>query len=619
MPQKTDSWRDRPLAGQNGSTATAFAFATESPQHTQPPTPSNGSPVSAGPNETLPVPDTSHQSPATVKPTTDKAVGGPLVTAGTVQNELDQLESEVIHYMNVSLEEKEKADDLTGRLESVTQEKEDLERQVDDLDEQLSQDVLLDQEDGASANETGNTISRVSEKIAKLRTSTQKLDRDFKALNMVSDQRADTIAELQEQLRNKKQQLVQKTQEEDRLRKELASTKETLKSEKKNYVKLLAIQKGLELRSNGFRAWGEGINQKLAESEQTRESLNGLLNQKTIELKNVRMESVAQARNLQQLLYRNKEEIKTLRATAATHRDQLEQKTTELANLQQAGAVQSQNLHQLIERKQQKVDSLKSTQSGLMARCKQAEAVSLQYSQTIPQLQAQLASRPEHQAVSPCQCEPAAQQQELLKRIEDLTKVLGRTQQRRMRAVGIGIDLSGSAAGSLEDGIKRVYAHLIDTLESSPCQTYVMTVIHGPGSAATVTSTFGDDWAAHKRVLEGRKADGVGRDVECLRKIKEAAIEAGAVLDLQVVLIGDNDTNHAAHFGMQEVCADFSTSNPPVHIHSVVVSTGTTTMPEKFGYSPEAWAPWDYVSATGGSRVLWFQNNDLPDLSDLVH
>lgn len=618
MPQKTDPWRDSPLAG--GSTAAAFAFATESPEHARPPPPSNGPSVKSVPNDTSPVPDTSYQSPTAAKPTSNNGAGGPPVAAGMVQNELDQLESEVIHYMNISLEEKEKAEALTGRLESVTQEKEDLERQVDDLDEQLSRDVLLDQEDNvsSSAPEAGDTISRVSEKIAKLRTSAQKLEKDFKALNMISDQRAEMIAELQEKLRSKKQQLAQKTQEEDCLRKELASTKEILKSEKKNHVKLLGIHKALELRCNGLRAWGEQNNKKLAESEQARETLSGLLNQKATELKSVRMEAAAQAQNLHQLLERKKQEAESLNATQT---DLLKQKVTEIGNLQQAGAIQAQNLQQLLERKQQEVDNLQATQSHLMARCKQAEAASLQYSQTIPQLQAQLASRAEPRPVSPCQCQPAPQQQELLKRIEDLTKALGRNQQRRMRVVGIGVDLSGSAAGSLEDGIKRVYAHLIDTLKSSPCQTYVMTVVHGPGSAASVTSTFGDDWATHKRILEGRRADGVGRDVECLRKIKETAIEAGAVLDLQVVLIGDNDTNYAAHVGMQEVCADFSTSNPPVHIHSVVVSTGTTTISEKFGYGSgaEAWASWDYVRATGGNRILWCQNNDLPNLSDLVH
>ncbi|KAG8162468.1 hypothetical protein KVR01_008233 [Diaporthe batatas] len=618
MPQKTDHWRDRPLAGQSGSTAAAFAFAIESPEDAQPPPPSNEPSVNSGPNEPFTMPDASDQSPTIAKPASNNGIESPLVTTGTVQDELDQLESEVIHYMNISLEEKEKSDALTGRLESVTQEKKDLERQVDDLDEQLSRDVLLDQEDGASATEAGSTISRVSDKIAKLRSSAQALQKDFNDLNMISDRRADQIAELQEQLHNKKQQLVQKTQEEDRLRRELASAEETLKSEKKNYNKLLGSQKALELRSNGLRAWGDNINQKLAESEQTRETLSGLLNQKATELQNVRKGAAAHAQNLQQFLDHKQEEIKNLRAY---QKDLLEQHTTERENTQQAGVVQIQKLQKLLLSKQEEVKSLKATQRDLVVRCEQAEAVALQYSQTISQLQAQLASQPEPQPVSPYQCEPAAQQQDLLRRIEDLTTALVRNQKRRMRVVGIGIDLSGSAAGSLEGGIKRVYAHLIDTLQSSPCQTYVMTVVHGPGSAATVTTTFADDWATHKRALEGRRADGVGRDVECLRKIKEAAVEAGAVLDLQVVLIGDNDTNYAAHEGMQEVCADFARSNPPVHIHSVVVSTGTATMSENFGLklSPEAWTPWDYVTATGGNRVLWFQNNELPDLSDLVH
>ncbi|POS77931.1 hypothetical protein DHEL01_v203672 [Diaporthe helianthi] len=626
--------RDRPLAGQSGSTSAAFAFATESPQHAQPPPPPP--PSSNGPNQTPAVPNQSYRSPSTAKPTINEGDGGILVTAVAVQNELDQLESEVIHYMNVSMEEKEKSEALTGRLESVTQEKKDLERQVDDLDEQLSRDVYMwfDQEDGAPATEAGNTISRVSEKIAKLRTSAQDLEQNLKTLEMTSDRRADTITELQEQLHNKKQQLVQKTKEEDRLRKEMALMEETLMSEKKNCETLLSSKRKLEQHCNGLHAWKDETSKKLSESEETKETFRQLLDQRDTELNKIEEEKAAQVKSLQQqlankqLLANKQSEVEsalTTRNGILTHNNTLlegniralkekiralEEEIVSLKKVRKGEAAQAQNLQNLLERRQKEVDSLNVSQSNLLARCKQAEAVALQYSQTIPQLQAQLASRPE----------PAAQQHELLGRIEALTKALARNQQRRMRAVGIGIDLSGSSAGSLEDGIKRVYAHLLDTLEHSPCPTYIMTVIHGPGRGVTVASNFGDDRAVHKRVMEGKQAGGQEDYLECLRRINDAAAATRLVLDLQVVMIGDCNTHQKASYaGVQEVCSQFLSSNPPVRVHSISVKTGAAEVWQKNMGGLEAWLPWNFVGATGGNMVLWHQNNELPDLSDLVH
>lgn len=568
MPRKTDPWRDRPHAGQSGSTSAAFAFATEPTQQAQSSPRNNGSSANVRSNEASSVPQRRNQLPATVKATSNESVGGPPITAGSVQNQFDQLESEVIHYMNVSMEEKEKSEILSGRLETITQEKQHLERQVDELDEQLGRDGWSSQTDGASATEAGDRISRVSDKIAKLRTSAQNLETEHKAVIAISNQRAKMIAELQELLRNKKQQLIQKTQEEDRLRKELATMKETLRTEKKNYDNLMSSMKTLEQQCNGVRAWREDTNKQLVESEQTKETLSGLL----------------------------------------------KQKTGELEKFQKVAAAQAQNLHLLLDRKQKEVDSLNAAQKDLVTRCKQAEAVTLQHSKMIPQLQAQLAARPQPQPVPPHQSSPTPEQQQLSKRIKDLTDALERSQKRRVRAVGIGIDLSGSAAGSLEDGIKRVYAQLLDTLEHSPCQTYVMTVIHGPGGNARIASNFGDDWAAHKIVLEGQKAGGAEHHVECLRKIRETAMHSGLVLDLQVVLIGDCEIDPAYHTGAEEVCSLYLSSKPPVRIHSVGVKTGTQ------GDWKGSWGGMKaYVDTTGGNMVLWFQNDEIPDLSDLVH
>lgn len=567
MPQKTDHWRDCPLTGPSGSTSSEFAFATESPQHAQPTLPRNGAAVHSGSNVTSMVPQPSNQSSTTTKPTNNEYAEGAPISAGTVAAELDQLENEVIHFMNISMEEKEKSEVLSGRLESLTQEKKDLERQIDELDQDLSRNGWPGQDDGAMATGAGDTISRVSSKITNLRTSAQKLESDFKSLAVISDQRAKTIAELQEQLHNRRQHLAHKTQEEDRLRKELELTKETVRSEKKKNDNLLSNMKALEQQCNGLRVWNDSTNKKLAGSEQTRETLSGLV----------------------------------------------KRKITELENFQKTGAAQAEAMRQELDRKQKEIESLLATQKDLVARCKQSESV--------PQRQPILMLGPISGNAGMI-LEAAPARREIEKKnalIKELTRELRRNQQRRMRAVAIGIDLSGSAAGSLEDGIKRLYAHLLDTLQASLCQTYVMTVIHGPGDTATIKSNFGDTWEVHAKVLEGQKADGMEQHVECLRMIKDAAVSHGLILDLQVVLLGDSQTQQAAHIRAQEVCADFKSSNPPVLIHSVAVKTGSTEEADKYWGGLEAWTPGNYASSTRGNMIVWFQNDPLPDLSDFVY
>jgi hypothetical protein len=545
--------------------------------------PRNGAAVNSGSNVTSIVPQPSNQSSATAEAISNEYPQGASITAGTVADELDQLENEVIHFMSISMEEKEKSEVLSGRLESVAQEKKDLERQIDELDQDLSRNGWPDQDDCDSAIEAGDTISRVSSKITNLRTSAQKMESDFKSLAAASDRQTKTIDRLEEQLRNRRQQLAQKTQEENRLLKELQQTKETVRAEKHTNEKLLGRMKAVEKECNALRVWHDLTGKKLAESEQTRETLSGLV----------------------------------------------KRKITELENVQNAGAAQAETMRQELDRKQKEIESLLTTQNDLVARCKQSEAASLEKSQTISGLQIQLASQqqpilrlrpiPGNAGMIP---EAAPARRAIEKKsalIKDLIKDLRRNQQRRMRAVAIGIDLSGSAAGSLEDGIKRVYVHLLDTLQASLCKTYVMTVIHGPGDTATIKSNFGDTWEVHARVLEGQKADGMEQHVECLRKVKAAAVSHGLILDLQVVLLGDSQTQQASHVGAHEVCADFKSSNPPVLIHSVTVKTGSAEEADKYWGGLEAWTPWNYASNTRGNMTVWFQNNPLPDLSDLVY
>lgn len=595
MPPKADAWRDRPSAGQSGSTSAAFAFTTEAPQPAQQTGARNEAmtlQIESNTNSAPPQPG--KQSSTAGIPTMEKGGEGAPTTGVAVADQIDQLEDEVVHFMNLSLEEKEKAEVLSGRLESVTQEKENLERQVDELDQDLSRAGLEVQDDGTSATDGGDTISRVHAKITKLRTTAQRLESDLNTLAMTSEQHTKTIAELEEQLRIAREQLTQKTQEEERLRKELEQATKTVRSEKQTNEELQGNIKTIEQECNTLRISNAWTNKRLTEAEQTTDTLSDLVKRKASELEGVR----------------------------------------------EAGTSQAETMRQELDSKQKMIESLSATQSALEARCEEAEsalrerprvkhipvsyqpsgAVEAAPSQrkrgTIRQtVQERLNTKPSETVEDP----RSQREKEKDAWINKLTQELRGNQQRRVRAVAIGIDLSGSAAGSLTEGIKRLYRHLLFELRRSPCQTYVMTVVHGPGDTVAVKSNFGDTWATHARVLVAQKADGMEQHVACLQKIKEVAVKTGLVLDLQVVLLGDSNTNQSSHVGAKEVCTDFAASNPTVHIHSVAVKTGSAEETEKYWNNLEAWQPWNYASATGGNMMVWWQSSPLPDLSNLVY
>lgn len=484
-------------------------------------------------------------------------------SAGAVAHQIDQLEDEVVHFMNLSMEEKEKAGVLLGRLESVMQEKEDLERLVDALDQELSQIDWQDQGDGPPLIDTADTISRLYAKITKLRTTAQKLENDLNLLTITSKQDTKTIAELEEQLRVARAQLSQKTQEEEHLRKELEQAKVALKSEKKTNEEIRGSMKSIEQARNDLRISNDRIGKKLTEAEQTTDTLSDLV----------------------------------------------KRKVAELEGAQKAAASQAEITRQRLDHKQEEIDGMKATWKELHARCEKSESA----------LREQPVVRRQHLGGrSPEVARSIREKEEDAMIIKKLTEDLQRNQMRRVRAVAIAVDLSGSAAGSLEEGIKKIYAHLLGELQRSPLQTYVMTVVHGPGDTVAVKSYFGDTWATHEKVLEDQKADGMEQHVACLRKIKEVAVTTGMCLDFQVVLLGDSNTNHTSHVGSREVCHDFACSNPTVHIHSVVVKTGSAEETEKCFNDQEAWYPWKYASATGGKMTTWWQNSPLPDLSDFV-
>lgn len=490
-------------------------------------------------------------------PTSNGNDGVSPTSAGPVADQIDQLENEVVHFMNLSLEEKEKAEILSGRLESVTQEKEDLERQVDELDQDLSRTGLQGQDGGAFPADSGDTISRVHVKITKLRTTAQKLESDLNTLSATSEQHTKTIAELEEQLRIARDQASQKTQEEERLCKELELARVALGSETKTNEEIRAHMKSAQQECSQLRTTNALTSKKLAEAEQTTDTLSGLV----------------------------------------------KRKVAEMEGMQKAGAAQAETTRQELECKQKEIEKLQASKIALEASCAMSESALRNVYRPNPIVAAARSQREKDKDAT----------------IQRLSAELKRNRERRVRAVAIGVDLSGSAAGSLTEGIKKIYVHFLAELQRSPYQTYVMTVIHGPGNTVAVKSKFGDNWATHEKVLEGQEADGMEQHVECLKKIKEVAVETGLVLDFQVVLLGDSNTNRASHVGSEELCHDFRCGNPTVHIHSVGVKTGSAEETEIYWNNLERWHPWNYASATGGNMFTWWQNSPLPDLSSLVY
>lgn len=557
MPSKVDAWRDRPSTGQSGSTSAAFAFSTEPPQHAQQTPPRNGSALISE-SETHPAaPQSVPQASTTNIATNNRSDGVSTTSAGAVEDQIDQLEDEVVHFMNLSLEEKEKTEILSRRLESVTQEKKELERQVDELDQELSRSDLQGQDDGACFVGAGEAISKVHVKITKMRAAAQKLQSDLNTITITSEEHTKTIAELEEQVRIAREQLSQKMQEEERLRKELEQVKAALESEKKTNEEMRAHMKSSQQECNQLRTTNALTSKKLAEAEQTTDTLSGLV----------------------------------------------KRKVAEMEGMQKAGAAQAETTRQELERMQKEIEKLQASKIALEASCAMSESALRNVYRPNPIVAAARSQREKDKDAT----------------IQKLTAELKRNRERRVRAVAIGIDLSGSAAGSLTEGIKNIYVHFLAELQRSPYQTYVMTVIHGPGNTVAVKSKFSDTWATHEKVLEGQEADGMEQHVECLKKIKEVVVETGLVLDFQVVLLGDSSTNRASHVGSEQLCHDFKCSYPTVHIHSLGVKTGSAEETEIYWNNLERWHPWNYASATGGNMFTWWQNSPLPDLSNLVY
>ncbi|KAL1855270.1 hypothetical protein Daus18300_011176 [Diaporthe australafricana] len=579
MPPRSEPSGKRPSTRPGGSNSAALAFAAEpaeTPQRDQ--SGSSRNETNSDPESVTcsVMPASTNNSDTTSGPANDDKNGEVVPAAAEVAtDEIDQLENEVIHFMTLSLEEKEKSEVLSGRLAIVTQEKEDLERQVDELDQGLSRTGCQYQHDGVSAAAPADAISRVNANIAKLRMTTEQRHNDLTSLASDNDQYIQTIANLEARLKATRDHFSQRTWEEQSLREELAQTTRALRSEEHTNEELLGDMKTIEQECDELRIEGAWTGKKLAEMEQDADTLRGLVKSKTSELQESKQFARSEAETLQKVIDCKQKEIESLTTAAKTLTAKLE--SFESAHKEQL----SKKLRLQFSSKAGRIESAAFERDGMAAQ-----------------------SDKEHNQPK----------DEVIKK---LTEELQRNQKRRIRAIAIGIDLSASADDKLVDGIKRLYTHFLEELKRSPCQTYVMTIVHGPDIAASVKSQFSDTWATHEEVLKDQQPSGYQQHVACLRKIKECTMSSG-ILDLQVILLGDGDTDGDSPGGSRAVCADYCASNPTVHIHSVVVKTGTEEETEKYWKSLEGWHTWNYASGTGGNMMVWWTNNPLPDLSSLV-
>lgn len=213
-------------------------------------------------------------------------------------------------------------------------------------------------------------------------------------------------------------------------------------------------------------------------------------------------------------------------------------------------------------------------------------------------LQAQVATYAEND-------EQVQQQQKILKR--------------RVRAVVVCVDRSGSVAGDLEEGVKRFYKHL-SHLNNSSCQTYVMTIEHGIGAGwfsgqVNVMTRFNDPWTVHEAALDSTRIQGTESHWNCLTRVKEEiSKDEMMVRDIQVVLLGDREAQgDMASPEALALCQDFVHMVPAVPIHSVVVATHNDV---KCGTG--WWHTWDYSARTNGRDMHWNVEDPLPELGNFL-
>lgn len=498
---------------------------------------------------------------------------GSVIDAVSAGYEIEKLESEVIHFMQLSMEEMQKSEALSKELALTKQQKEDFERQFQQLQVELDQAKVCAQQDETSSDRLQHTVATLNAKIQDLRIKGQQHDNDLEELRETVDQRTNTIKGLEARLGDAKTELAQKL---DKMTKELKT------QESSNETLHQALREAQEQRDT-MHISNTCTKAMLIETDQTVNTLCDIIKKQSFELDDVKKSATEQTWKLQQDVDTKEEELKTLR--------------TDKVILSSENAELKQDLEH------SKRQTLVASQTGgiTIVRLEQENRT----------LQRELEAKRER-----------LQQEKV---VGELTQQVQQHDRRRVRTVAICVDLSGSVSSSgLTGGVKRFYAHLLKHIKKATCKTYVMTVVHGPGHKARVKSEFGSAWAAHENALMCEQTAGSETYVACLRKIKEATLSTGLFpADLQIILIGDGHAYGDQSTDTQSLCQDFSSSDPPVSIHSVVVQQGTATDKLKaahgcVGYG-SVWHTWDYSTRTKGNSMYWGHEGSLPDLGGLLH
>lgn len=502
---------------------------------------------------------------------------GKVVGAASADYEIEKLESEVIHFMKLSMEERQKSQTLSKNLVASMQEREDLAQQLQQLQEELDETKIGAQENETMSARLQETVAILNDSIDELRNMGHKHDADIEEY---TKRCTNTIGDLEAQLDAVKTQLAQKTQSEADLRQKLDGVEKDLKSQRSSNATLGQSLRQVQKQRDKMLDSNTSTTTKLTETVQTANTLSDVVKRKIAELEDVKKAAKEETESLQRDITAKKAELKGL----TTSNEILMKENEELKSVLE-----------------------ESHRDALIARQTEgAKVVRLEEENKAIQQELEILRR-----------EKMAVDDELARKVQQIGK-------RWVRTVAICVDLSGSVSSSdLTGGVKRFYAHLLNYLKQATCKTYVMTVVHGPD--ARVKSDFGSSWADHENALKYEQNSGSEAYVACLRKIKEATISTGLIFaDLQIILIGDGDAYNDNRADVHSLCQEFTSSDPPVPIHSVVVQqvagACNTIRYTQDGWSfrQGLWHTWEYASSTKGNNIYWGQADPLPDLDGLL-
>ncbi|KUI72175.1 hypothetical protein VM1G_07554 [Cytospora mali] len=587
MASRRDSGRSQ-SAGKGGSFSAAFAVATVPDGHRQATTQPTMDPAPGS------LPSDSH--PVSRQPGSAASVACTLITDENAQDDkartkttatvmntpssgytIEKLENEVLHFMKLSMTERKQALALTEEVAAATQQKIDVERQVQQLQGELNQARIGAQGAETTIAELQQTIETLKGSIDVLKSTGRTQDADLERLQANVEACNATIRELEERLHAAKADLARKMKEDTDLRQRLDEMEKDFESQRSSNATLQRTLRQTQGQRDKMRDSNTSTKKKLSETVQTANTLSDLVKRKISELEDVKKSAEVMRQDM-----------------SATQDELMIAKTLHNSEIEELKAALEKSQREAMIAKQAEGIKMNSLEQGKKALQRELEA----------------------------ERERLAQKIEV---VDELTKKVHQHERHRVRTVAICVDLSGSVTSSgLTAGIKSFYAHLLDHLNQATCKTYIMTVVHGPGYAARVKSNFESSWDAHENALNGEQADGSEAYDACLLKVKEATLDNGAFLaDLQIVLLGDGNALADQAVDRQSLCQDFSSKTPPVSIHSVVVQRGMgTDKPEhkKTGgfWNYETWRTWDYADRMHGNNIYWGQDGPLPDLSGFL-